>query len=122
MAGLDSARRLSILFTKAQSLPRGQFWPIDRRGFALLAKDVRLLDHDAEQVCRRHRCLIFIICATLSSDGARPDLTGDETARVVFIGAYALLGTPLYIAYPRHLGLVCLLVLGSTMAARPRRA
>ena len=67
-------------------------------------------------------CLIFIICATLSSDGARPDLTGDETARVVFIGAYALLGTPLYIAYPRHLGLVCLLVLGSTMAGRPRRA
>jgi VanZ family protein len=60
-------------------------------------------------------CLIFIIYATLSSAGARPKLTSDEPALVVFVerfGAYALLGSLFCLAYARHIALVCLFILG----------
>ena len=63
-------------------------------------------------------CLIFIIYATLSSAGARPQLTSDEPALAVFVerfGAYALLGGLFCLAYPRHMALVCLLVLGGAV-------
>jgi VanZ family protein len=63
-------------------------------------------------------CLIFIIYATLSSSSGRPELTTTEPALVVFIerfGAYGLLGFLFWLAYPRRLTLVCMLVLGSTV-------
>jgi len=63
-------------------------------------------------------CLIFIIYATLSSAGARPELTGTEPAWVVFIerfGAYALLGLLFCLAYPGRVALVCLLVFGGAV-------
>jgi VanZ family protein len=63
-------------------------------------------------------CLIFIIYATLSSAGARPELTRTEPALVVFIerfGAYALLGLLFCLAYPGRVALVCLLVFGGAV-------
>jgi VanZ family protein len=63
-------------------------------------------------------CLIFIIYATLSHAGRRPELTTTEPALVVFVerfGAYGLLGLLFYLAYPRRIALVCLLVFGSAV-------
>jgi hypothetical protein len=63
-------------------------------------------------------CLIFIIYATLSSAGARPELTGTETALIVFVerfGAYGLLGFLFCLAYPRRMPFICCLVLGSAI-------
>jgi VanZ family protein len=62
--------------------------------------------------------LTFIIYATLSSIGARPQMTSHESALVVFLerfGAYAVIGFLFYIAYPGRIALVCLLVLGTAM-------
>jgi hypothetical protein len=62
--------------------------------------------------------LIFIIYATLVSGGARPQLTRDEPGLIVFVerfGAYALLGVLFTLAYPRHVALICLLVLGGAV-------
>jgi VanZ family protein len=63
-------------------------------------------------------CLIFIIYATLSSAGARPELTVNEPMLAVFIerfGAYGLLGVLFRFAYPNRSRLVCALVLGSAV-------
>jgi VanZ family protein len=65
-------------------------------------------------------CLIFVICATLSSSDARPELTGPGFWKGSFtiverFGAYALLGLLFYLAYPNQVALVCLLVLGSAV-------
>jgi VanZ family protein len=63
-------------------------------------------------------CLIFIIYATLAAVGARPELSLNEPALVVFVerfGAYALLGGLFSLAYRRHLAAVCLLVLGAAV-------
>lgn len=63
-------------------------------------------------------CLIFIIYATLSSIDARPGLKSYETALVTYLerfGAYALLGIFFYLAYPRRIGSVCLLLVGSAI-------
>ena len=63
-------------------------------------------------------CLGFIIYATLSSAGARPELTTTEPALAVFVervGAYGLLGLLFYAAYPRRIITVCLLVFGSAI-------
>ena len=63
-------------------------------------------------------CLIFIIYATLSSEGQRPELTASEPMPAVFVerfGAYGLLGVLLRLAYPSRIRLVWLLVLGSAV-------
>jgi VanZ family protein len=63
-------------------------------------------------------CLIFIVYATLSSAGARPELTKSEPALAVFVerfGAYGLLGVLIRLAYPNRVGLVWALVLGSAV-------
>ena len=65
-------------------------------------------------------CLIFIIYATLSSLDARPELTGVGFYKAFFtvlerFGAYAVLGLLFYLAYPRHVVLVSLLVLGNAV-------
>ena len=65
-------------------------------------------------------CLIFIIYATLSSLDARPELTGVGFYRAFFtvierFGAYAVLGLLFYLAYPRHVVPVCLIVLGNAV-------
>ena len=63
-------------------------------------------------------CVIFIVCATLSSAGARPELTTTETPLVVFVehfGAFGVLGFLFVFAYPSRIVLVCLLVFGSAV-------
>jgi VanZ family protein len=63
-------------------------------------------------------CLIFIIYATLSSAGSRPELTVTQPAVVVFLerfGAYGLLGFLFWLAYPSRIVFVCLLVFGSAV-------
>jgi VanZ family protein len=65
-------------------------------------------------------CLIFIIYATLSSIEARPELTSAGFYKAFFtvlerFAAYAVLGLLFYLAYPRHVPLVCLLVFGSAV-------
>jgi VanZ family protein len=65
-------------------------------------------------------CLIFIIYATLSSIEARPELTAGGFYKVFFtvferFAAYAVLGFLFYLAYPRNVVLVCLLVFGSAV-------
>jgi VanZ family protein len=65
-------------------------------------------------------CLIFISYATLSSIGARPELTGVGFYKAFFtvlerFGAYAVLGFLFYLAYPRHKVPVCMLVFGSAI-------
>jgi VanZ family protein len=65
-------------------------------------------------------CLIFITYATLTSIDARPELTGPGFYKALFtvlerFGAYALLGLLFRLAYPRHVGLVCLIVFGSAV-------
>jgi VanZ family protein len=63
---------------------------------------------------------IFIIYATLSSIDARPELTGAGFYKAFFtfverFAAYAVLGFLFYLAYPRHIALVCLIVFGSAV-------
>jgi VanZ family protein len=63
-------------------------------------------------------CLIFIIYATLSHAGERPELTTTEPPLVVIVerfGSYGLLGLLFCLAYPRRIALVCVLVLGSAV-------
>jgi VanZ family protein len=65
-------------------------------------------------------CLIFIIYATLSSIGARPQLTGAGFYKAFFtvverIGAYFVLGVLFYLAYPQNIGRVCTIVLGGAI-------
>ena len=63
-------------------------------------------------------CLGFIVYATLSSAGARPELTRAEPAMAVFVerfGAYALVGLLFSLSYPRRIVFVCILVLGSAV-------
>ena len=63
-------------------------------------------------------CLLFIIYATLSSIDARPQLSSDEPAPVVYLehfGAFAVLGLLFCLAYPRRFTFVCILVLGSAV-------
>jgi VanZ family protein len=63
-------------------------------------------------------CLAFIVYATLSPLSARPELTSIETALVVFIerfGAYALLGCLFWLAYPRRILIIGLIVSGSAV-------
>ena len=65
-------------------------------------------------------CLIFIVYATLSSIDARPELTGVGLYKAFFtvverFAAYAVLGLLFYLAYPRHVALICLLVFGSAV-------
>jgi hypothetical protein len=62
--------------------------------------------------------LAFIAFATLSPAGLRPELTSTEPALVVLaerFGAYGLLGLLFYLAYPRRIFLVCLLVFGAAI-------
>jgi VanZ family protein len=65
-------------------------------------------------------CLIFITYATLTSINARPELTGSGFYKAFFtvlerFGAYALLGLLFRLAYPRHVGFICLIVFGSAI-------
>ncbi len=63
-------------------------------------------------------CLVFIIYATLSSAGTRPELTESEPALAVFVerfGAYGLLGALFRWAYSSRIRLVWVLVLGSAV-------
>lgn len=60
-------------------------------------------------------CLAFIIFATLSSLPARPVIAGGLFTIVERFGAYAVFGSLLYLAYPRHLAFVCIVVLGSAV-------
>jgi hypothetical protein len=60
-------------------------------------------------------CLAFIVFATLSSIQARPVIAGGLFTAVERFGAYAVFGFLLYLAYPRHLALVCIMVLGSAV-------
>jgi VanZ family protein len=63
-------------------------------------------------------CLIFIIYATLSSAGRRPELTESEPMLAVFVerfGAYGLFGVLFRLAYPSRVRLVWVLVLGSAV-------
>jgi VanZ family protein len=65
-------------------------------------------------------CLIFIVCATLSSIEARPQLVGSGFYKAFFtiverFGAYAVLGLLFCVAYPRNVTPVCFLVFGSAI-------
>ncbi len=63
-------------------------------------------------------CLLFIVYATFSSAGERPELTVGEPWPVVLFerfGAYAMLGLLFCLAHPRRLPMVCLLVPGSAL-------
>ena len=57
-------------------------------------------------------CFAFIVFATLSPIWARPVIAGGHFAAVERFGAYAVFGFLLYLAYPRHLMFVCIVVLG----------
>jgi VanZ family protein len=64
--------------------------------------------------------LVFIAHATLTSIEARPELHSGGFYKAFFtvlerFGAYAVLGLLFYLAYPRQVGLVCLLVFGSAV-------
>ncbi|MGA9330703.1 MAG: hypothetical protein WBV83_16665, partial [Bradyrhizobium sp.] len=60
-------------------------------------------------------CLAFIVFATLSSIQDRPVIAGGHFAAVERFGAYAVLGLLLYLAYPRHLAFVCIIVFGAAI-------
>jgi VanZ family protein len=63
-------------------------------------------------------CLSFIVFATLSSAGSRPELTTAEPDLIVFVerfGAYGLLGALFCLAYPRRLAVICLIVFGGAI-------
>ena len=62
--------------------------------------------------------LIFIVYATLTSIETRPELVPFYKwffTTVERFGAYALLGLLFYLAYPRKIAFVCLLVFGSAV-------
>jgi VanZ family protein len=66
-------------------------------------------------LCAAWLCVAFVVYATLSPFGSRPELTVDEPARIVFLErfmAYALMGFLLTLAYPRRTFFVPLLVFG----------
>src|ERR1700692_3929417 len=65
-------------------------------------------------------CLIFIAYATLTSIESRPELTGIGFYKAFFTVlerflAYAVLGLLFYLAYPRRIIFVCVLVFGSAL-------
>ena len=60
-------------------------------------------------------CLAFIICATLSPIDARPVIAGGYFTILERFGAYAVLGFLFYLAHPRHLTFVCIMVFGSAV-------
>jgi VanZ family protein len=60
-------------------------------------------------------CFAFIVFATLSPIEARPVIAGGLFTAVERFGAYAVFGFLLYLAYPRHLTFVCIVVLGSAV-------
>jgi glycopeptide antibiotics resistance protein len=55
----------------------------------------------------------FIAYATISQVQARPTLS--TSPNLERLAAFIVLGALFYLAYPRHIGLVCLIVLGSAM-------
>jgi VanZ family protein len=60
-------------------------------------------------------CVAFIVYATLSPLGSRPELTVSEPARIVLLerfSAYALMGFLLTFAYPRRTLFVSWLIIG----------
>src|SRR5215210_8438445 len=57
--------------------------------------------------------LIFIAYATISPLRSRPTLPGSPSLE--HFAAFAVLGALFCFAYPRHIALVCLLVLGSAL-------
>ena len=61
-------------------------------------------------------CFAFIVFATLSPIWARPVIAGGLFTAAERFGAYAVFGFLLYLAYPRHLTFVCIVVLGSAAA------
>ena len=60
-------------------------------------------------------CLAFIVFATLCSIEARPVIAGGFFTAVERFGAYAVFGLLLYLAYPRRLAFVCIMVFGSAI-------
>lgn len=60
-------------------------------------------------------CLAFVMYATLSSIDARPVIAGGFFTALERFGAYAVLGSLFYFAYPRRLAFVCFMVLGSAV-------
>ena len=60
-------------------------------------------------------CLVLIIYATLSSIDARPGIAGGFFTILERFGAYVVLGSLFYLAYPRHLTFVCIMVFGSAV-------
>lgn len=61
-------------------------------------------------------CLAFIAYATLSSIDARPLIAGGVFTIAERFGAYAVLGSLFYLAYPRRLAFVCIMVFGSAVS------
>ena len=57
-------------------------------------------------------CLAFIAYATLSPIQARPVVAA---AVIEHLGAFAVMGGLFCLAYPRHIILVCVIVLGSAL-------
>jgi glycopeptide antibiotics resistance protein len=57
--------------------------------------------------------LAFIAYATISPIQARPTLPASTSFE--HLTAFAVLGLLLFLAYPRHIALVCLIVLGSAV-------
>lgn len=60
-------------------------------------------------------CLAFIVYATLSPIDARPVIAGGFFTVLERFGAYAVLGSLFYLAYPRRLTFVCFMVLGTAV-------
>jgi hypothetical protein len=60
-------------------------------------------------------CLAFIVYATLSPIGARPVIAGGFFTILERFGAYLVFGLLLYLAYPRYLTFVCIMVFGSAV-------
>lgn len=60
-------------------------------------------------------CFAFIVYATLSPIGSRPVIAGGVFTIFGRFGAYAVFGLLFYLAYPRHLVSVCIVVLGSAI-------
>jgi hypothetical protein len=58
--------------------------------------------------------LIFIIYATICPIGDRPNMPVSTTFQ--HLAAFAALGALFCLAYPRHIPLVCLIVLGSALS------
>jgi len=60
-------------------------------------------------------CLAFTIFATLSPIDLRPVIAGGFFTMLERFGAYLVLGLLLYLAYPRYLTFVCIMVFGSAV-------